>query len=216
MLGKSPKQVATPNQKTTATEPEEQTEAEKAERRESLRRSLNITSWSNTFGSFKLIKGTEEAHQAFKDISRLPEWKLLLCYGVTGCGKTHLCEALAISLAGRGLLARVNEWGEMMRRWKRLMHSELRGAYDEDFERFRNVRFMIIDDVGMGGSGSDYEWGELEDIIRYRYHQGMYTVITTNLDLKTLPARVVSRFRDGIQGRVVLNEGKDYRPQRGR
>jgi len=59
--------------------------------------------------------------------------------------------------------------------------------------------------------GSEWEWGELEDIINYRYRERMFTVMTTNRDLTELPERVVSRFRDPDIGVVVLNSGKDYR-----
>ena len=63
----------------------------------------------------------------------------------------------------------------------------------------------------MGGSGSAWEYGQLEEIINHRSHENLFTILTTNRDLTELPERVVSRFQDPDIGRVVLNSGKDYR-----
>jgi len=74
-----------------------------------------------------------------------------------------------------------------------------------------NAQRLIMDDVGMGGSGSDWELGQLEEIVVSRYHNRLFTILTTNRDLIELPERVVSRFRDGEVATLVLNEGEDYR-----
>ena len=216
ILGSSPKREAIPVQRTTVSpEPVQETEEEKAERKESLRRALNISSWDNTFENLKPNRGMEASVAAFKDMAD-GKLRFLLCYGIAGCGKTRLCECLAIAMVKKNIRAGLREWGELVRQWKRMMRSEIHGQYDESFDSLRRAKWLIIDDVGMGGVGSNYEWGELEDIMRYRYRavesgEDLYTVVTTNLDLKDLPDRVVSRFQDGIHGRIVLNEGQDYR-----
>lgn len=144
-------------------------------------------------------------------------WQMLLCYGTAGNGKTHLCEALSITLVQRNIFCSVVEWSEKVRDFKKAMRSELQGAYDDLFERFRKIRYMIIDDVGSGSTGSYWEWGELEDIVNYRYrdknHEGLVTVVTSNLDINDLPDRIVSRFRDAKKGRLILNQAEDYRPK---
>jgi len=94
------------------------------------------------------------------------------------------------------------------------MHSEVKDAYDDIFERFRRARRLIIDDVGSGSTGSNWEWGELEDIVNYRCREGLLTVVTTNLDLKELPDRIVSRFDDAVNGRIALISAPDYRPRK--
>lgn len=186
-----------------------------AERKESLRRGLNITSWDNTFANFKRTKGSGEALKLFRELADSPRWFMLLCYGPAGCGKTHLCEALSIELNTKGIYCPVSEYPAMIRRLKAAMNSEYRGNYDVLFRKYQTTRRLILDDVGMGGSGSSWEWGELEEIINYRYREGLLTVVTTNLDPKDLPDRIVSRFRDAIESRIVLNSASDYRPLKG-
>tara|TARA_Y100000310_G_C20613508_1_gene779315 strand:+ start:978 stop:1532 length:555 start_codon:yes stop_codon:yes gene_type:complete len=165
-----------------------------------------------TFENFRPVKGTEEALKLFREIASGAEWFMLLCYGKAGCGKTHLCEALKNDICSQGGRTRVIEWSEQIRFLKSAMHSERHGYYDKIFNEFRNLKILIIDDIGSGTTGSSWEWGELEDIIAYRYKNELLTVLTTNLDLKDLPDRVVSRFRDRTSARICYNRAPDYRP----
>lgn len=193
----------------------EEPEPTEEERKEELRLWLNITSWDNTFENFKVVRGTETSVKAFKELaSGKASWFMLLNYGTAGCGKTHLCEALSIELAKRNIRCRVNEWAEVVRGFKKDMRSEFKDAYDIHFENFRKQVYLIIDDIGSGSTGSSWEWGELEDIVNYRYQENLFTVLTTNLDLKSLPDRVTSRFRDAIESRLILNKAPDYRPSK--
>jgi len=205
-----------PLSKSSYTHPEDAPdyqEPTQEERKESLRKSLNISSWDNTFANFKAVKGTEIALATFKELaSGKASWNMLLCYGSVGCGKTHLCEAFSIEFALRNI--RVLEWSEVVRGFKKDMHSEYKDAYDNSFERFRRLPQLIIDDIGSGSTGSNWEWGELEDIVNYRYRESLLTVMTTNLDIKDLPDRIVSRFRDAVKGRIVLITAPDYRPKK--
>ena len=195
--------------------PNESDEPNSEERKEELRRRLNITSWDNTFKNFRLVKGTEASLAAFKELaSGKATWFMLLCYGSDGCGKTHLCEALSIALALKNIACYVNIWSEVVRDFKRQMNSEIINAYDERFKGFRSLPRLIIDDVGSGSTGSNWEWGELEDIIDYRYREGLMTVVTTNLDIKDIPRRIVSRFTDAVKSRLVLNNAGNYRPKK--
>lgn len=70
---------------------------------------------------------------------------------------------------------------------------------------------LILDDVGMGGSGSEWEYGQLEEIIGVRYRERLFTILTTNRNLTELPERIVSRFNDPEVGRVILNSAGDFR-----
>lgn len=179
----------------------------------------------NTFDNFKPVKGTEKALRLFKELADGASWFMLLCGGGVGSGKSHLCEALAGELMKQGKYCRVHEWPSVARNLKRAMHSEFRDAYDELFERYQKADYLILDDVGMGGTGSSWEWGELEEIINYRYNHELLTVVTTNLDLmpnpqnpniQCLPPRIVSRFSDAIKSRKVANRAGDYRPLKGK
>jgi len=167
-----------------------------------------------TFDDFKPVKGAEKALKLFKELANGSSWFMLLCYGHTGCGKTHLCHALANELKKKGQYCEVREWPFVIRCFKRSMHSEFKDAYDELFDRYQKAPVLILDDVGMGGTGSNWEWGELEEIINYRYNNDLMTVVTTNLDIKDLPPRIVSRFSDAVKSRKVLNAGSDFRPSK--
>lgn len=185
--------------------------------KESLRLALNLTSWESTFENFRQLKGTREALLAFRMMaSRKASWHMLLCYGSAGCGKTHLCEALSIELLKSGIRVRVNEWPTLIRYFKQKMHGEYPGEYDELFDRYCKLPWLILDDVGMGGIGSTWEWGEFDELINYRYRNNLPTVITTNLDIKKLPDRAISRFRDAIKSHITLNEAADFRPLKGK
>lgn len=177
-----------------------------------MRESLCVASLDNTFKSFKPLAGTEKALAAFKAMAESKtRWKMLLCYGSVGNGKTHLCEATVIELYMRGIFCRVMTMAGIMRALKRTMHDNFFDSYDVLLDRFCYAKHLIIDDVGMGGSGSEWEYGQLEEIIVVRYRERLFTILTTNRDLTELPERIVSRFRDPDVGRVVLNSGLDFR-----
>jgi DNA replication protein DnaC len=180
---------------------------------EALRRDLRVGSLSHTFENFQHVAGSDMAYKAFLALATRPEVKpMLLCYGGTGNGKTYLCEALVIGLYLQGQFTRLFCWSEIMSWIYKAMKPE-NGlpSVDTLIEGYCKAKKLIIDDVGMGSSGSAYEWGCLEQIIGYRYRERLFTVLTTNLDIKALPERIVSRFCDPQVGHLVLNEAEDFR-----
>ncbi len=211
VLGNLDREKAIPNQKIIELEPGLTLE----EKREKLRKDLRVASLDNTFDKFKPAKGTEKALAAFKALaSGETEWKMLLCYGGVGNGKTYLCEAMALALYKRGLFCRVLTMTEIMGELKATMNPEPHISLQDLMRNYCQGR-LIMDDVGMGGSDSKWQFGQLEEIIVARYREGLFTILTTNLDLTELPERVVSRFQDPDVGRVVLNSGADYRRIKG-
>ena len=90
---------------------------------------------------------------------------MLLCYGGVGNGKSHLCEATAIELYKRGLFVRVMTMSNMMITLKSHMNKKTPPGYDWLLSSYCLAERLILDDVGMGGSGSSWEWGQLEDIM---------------------------------------------------
>ncbi len=157
-----------------------------------------------------------EALSAFRELaSGKVLWRMLLCYGSVGCGKSHLLEALAFSLGYRV----TTKWPEAVRWLKRSMNPDPEWgivAYDTNFKSLQERSVLLLDDVGSGASSTDWAWRELEDIIDYRYERNLLTVITTNLKWEQIPDRIVSRFRDGEKSRLVLNSATDFRPLKGK
>jgi len=171
-----------------------------------------VSSLEHTFENFEVLPGTAEAYKAFKTLAEGESCRpLLLCYGGVGNGKTHLCEAAVIALYKRGVFCRYLTMARVMRTFKAAMRPDALTSLDVLLERFSRAQHLVMDDVGMGGSGSEWEYGQLEEIINERYRERLLTIMTTNRDLEELPERIVSRFYDPEVGTVVLNRGGDYR-----
>lgn len=208
-LGNHQPGVGTPEKKIYPEEPEPTLE----DKREELRKSLGVSSLENTFEALKPWFGTAKAVAAFRALaSGKTGWKMLLCYGGVGNGKTHFCEATAIALYNRHLFCRVLTMDRIMAALKECMGPERQHSLEELLTNYSYSDRLIIDDV----AGTEWEMEQLEKIIRLRYRENLFTILTTNLDLTDLPVRIVSRFRDPERGRVILNSGEDYRPMKGK
>lgn len=181
-------------------------------------RLLNVSSLDTTFESFKVAPGTKRAFDAAKAIASLKtSWKLLLLYGINGNGKTHLLEAITNEIFKKNMWAAVTPFPTLIGRLKETFDkSKEHGTepFEEQMRRYCTQPFLLLDDVGMAGSYTDFSKQQLERIILERYREPLLTVITTNRDIDELPVSVLSRFRDAQKSRIVLNEGKDYRPEK--
>lgn len=174
---------------------------------------LNIMSEQHTFEKFKKLPGTDASFNAVKNMLNENHPAMLLIVGGCGNGKTYLCEALSLALYERGKRCPVHLWSDIRRKLLRAMNRPRPGDVDYDtlFEQIRGSEYRIIDDIGMGSKMTDWEIGELEDIVNHRYRNKLFTVMTSNRELDDLPERIVSRFFDPEVGLVVANTGKDYR-----
>lgn len=163
--------------------------------------------------------GFEPTLKAFQELaSGQSQWYMLMVYGGAGNGKTKCCEAMVIAMYDRGIKVKREKWSDIIRFTLRAFFNNRREnqpSYEEQFAMVRSKKYLIIDDVGMGSTGGNWEWGELEDIVDYRLEHKLFTTITTNLDLKELPPRIVSRFRDVSRCRLICNEAVDQRPIKG-
>jgi len=174
----------------------------------------------STFASFIAVPGSKLALQAAKAIASLKtDWKLLLIYGTWGCGKTHLIEAIALELWGKGVPVRVQTFPEFVDSLKATFD---RVRYPEDttfsdiLYKMCSMPYLLLDDVGAAGSFTPWSLSQLERIILARYRDSIFTVITTNLSYDDLPPFVVSRFSDIDKGRIVMNEAADFRNSKGK
>lgn len=167
----------------------------------------------NSFDSFKPVLGAESTLDAFKDIALNPDAPpLLLVYGTTGSGKTHLCEATITQLLKRGVDCRLWAVADLV--------SKLRESIPENttellINKLKELPALVLDEWGQN-YGSLWEEQKLEEIVIARERGELITIITTNLEPDKLSERVVSRFRDKTQARLIANKAPDYRPKKRR
>jgi len=176
----------------------------------------------NTFENFKPVLGVETTLDAFKDIAFNPNAPpLLLVYGNPGNGKTHLCEATVTELLKRGVDCRLWAVADLV---SKLKESIPENTTELLMSRLKGLPALILDEWGQN-YGSDWEVQKLEEIVIAREREGLITIITTNMEPmpkdgekeKTrIPERIISRFRDASQARLILNQASDYRPKRKR
>jgi len=183
-------------------------EPTEAEQKEDLRRRLNVSSLEQTFKNFKVFLGNKDAARAFKLFAAgKPEAPLLLCLGTNGNGKTHLLEATAIAMSRR-----MWKWPEFIDLLKSKMGKEYEGySYDEVLANRKQAPVLLIDDIGLGTLGREWETSLMEELIDYRYHNWLPTAMTTNLDLVDFTPRVRDRFHDNERCLVVVNKGQSQR-----
>lgn len=183
---------------------------------ERLRR-FNVSSLSHTFEALKRDTQNKEAIETLRAISEGQLKKqFVLIYGMTGCGKTHLIEATILNWAKHGLRSRYLTFSDIARSLKAALRQ---GGefYELQFNAYRDMKRLIVDDFGSGTTESRFEIADLEDIIDQRYRRRYYsdcdlvTILATNKDIKDLPDRIVSRFFDPEFGTVLYMGDRDYR-----
>lgn len=187
---------------------------------EDIRRSLGVSSLESTFKNFDVVEGAEDAYRAAMLISGMKtDWKLLLIYGTWGNGKTHLLEAIALTIWDAGEPVKIQTFPDFVAGLKatfdRSREPEHIGpTFNDQMAALCNMPYLLLDDVGAAGSFTPFSLEQLERIMLARYRDNLFTVITTNLDYNLLPHFVTSRFSDSERARTVLNGAPDYRPKK--
>jgi len=123
---------------------------------------------------------------------KLNGWLLIL--GGYGCGKTHLAAAVANYAVGMGVPALFLTVPDLL--------DTLRFAYDSAdttfearFEEVRAAPLLVLDDFGTQNA-TGWAQEKLFQIVNYRYINKLPLVVTTNLALDDVEARIRSRLSD--------------------
>lgn len=146
-------------------------------------------------------------NQAHHYARNLNGW--LLLQGGFGCGKTHLAAAIANFAVGMGvptLFLTVPDLLDMLR----FSYDSEDTTFEQRFNEIRNASLLVLDDFGTQNATA---WAQekLFQIINYRYINKLPLVVTTNLSLDEIDARIRSRVTDPQLVSIVRTNAPDYR-----
>jgi DNA replication protein DnaC len=133
----------------------------------------------------------------------------LLLRGGYGCGKTHLAAAIAnfaVEIGVPTLFLTVPDLLDMLR----FSYNSDDVTFEERFTEIRNASLLILDDFGTQNA-TGWAQEKLFQIINYRYINKMPLVVTTNLSLDEIDARIRSRLSDPELVTDVRINAPDYR-----
>jgi DNA replication protein DnaC len=147
---------------------------------------------------------------AWKYIMGGLESQWLFIHGGAGCGKTHVCAAIVRSFILREIPAVYAFVPDVL---KSLQRGFENNEYFTLLDAWKKITVLALDDLGVQ---NDTTWirAELEELVDYRYRNGLATIITSNLnieDLGKLSFRIASRVQDRFLSTVINNTSPDYR-----
>ena len=118
----------------------------------------------------------------------------LLLSGGYGCGKTHLAAAVANYAVGMGVPTLFLTVPDLLDTLRFSYDSE-DTTFEERFDEIRNAKLLVLDDFGTQNA-TGWAQEKLFQIVNYRYINKLPTVVTTNLALDEIEARIRSRLAD--------------------
>ena len=146
-------------------------------------------------------------NQAYHYAKTLNGW--LLLQGGFGCGKTHLAAAIAnyaVEMGVPTLFLTVPDLLDMLR----FSYDSDDTTFEQRFNEIRNASLLVLDDFGTQNA-TGWAQEKLFQIINYRYINKLPLVVTTNLSLDEIDARVRSRLSDRELVTDVRINAPDYR-----
>ena len=143
-----------------------------------------------------------------------PEKPFLLLTGERGTGKTHLaCGVLRAVFEYHGKRGRFWPVIDLLDRYKATFDAERATETVEQIDQeMRQIEVLVLDDFGTHKST---EWAEerLFRLVDERYRDLRPLVMTSNVQIGSLPGRVKSRFADVTVASIVYFDGPDRRPE---
>ena len=133
----------------------------------------------------------------------------LLLQGGFGCGKTHLAAAIANFVVEMGvptLFLTVPDLLDTLR----FSYDSVSTSFEERFDEIRNAQLLVLDDFGTQNA-TGWAQEKLFQIINYRYINKFPLVVTTNLALDEIEARIRSRLADPELVTACRINAPDYR-----
>ena len=133
----------------------------------------------------------------------------LLLQGGYGCGKTHLAAAIANSVVGMGVPTLFLTVPDLLDTLRFSYDSE-DTTFEQRFDEIRNAPLLVLDDFGTQNATA---WAQekLFQVVNFRYINKLPLVVTTNLDLDEIEARIRSRLADPELVSAVRIAAPDFR-----
>jgi len=133
----------------------------------------------------------------------------LLLQGGYGCGKTHLAAAIANFVVEMGVPTLFLTVPDLLDTLRFSYDSEST-SFEERFDEIRNAQLLVLDDFGTQNA-TGWAQEKLFQIINYRYINKFPLVVTTNLALDEVEARIRSRLADPELVTACRINAPDYR-----
>ncbi len=133
----------------------------------------------------------------------------LLLQGGYGCGKTHLAAAVAnfaVQMGVPTLFLTVPDLLDTLR----FSYDSVDTTFEQRFEQIKNAELLVLDDFGTQNA-TGWAQEKLFQILNYRYINKLPLVVTTNLALDEIEARIRSRLQDPELVTTVRISSPDYR-----
>ena len=138
---------------------------------------------------------------------KLEGWLLIM--GGYGSGKTHLAAAIANFAVGMGVPTLFLTVPDLLDTLRFSYDSE-DTTFEERFEQIRAAPLLVLDDFGTQNA-TGWAQEKLFQIVNYRYINKLPLVVTTNLALDEVEARIRSRLADPELVSSVRIAAPDYR-----
>jgi len=154
------------------------------------------------------LKTVQNAYRQAMAFAQEPkDW--LVIAGSTGRGKTRLAAAIGNYCREAGVHTMFVVVPDLLDSLRSSYDPGNPKAFDEMFDLVRNVPILILDDLG-AQSGTAWAEEKLFQLINYRYNACLPTVITTNLTISAMEARLASRLTDPQVSTILLMGRFDF------
>lgn len=182
-------------------------------RTDELSRLSNLDMFTHqTFEEFDdSIDGTSEAFEAAVAFAQDPGHRWLFLYGPCGTGKTHLAVSIARFVREQhGMSVYFAVVPDLLDHLRATFDPASGAAYDDRFTTIKNAQLLVLDDLGTENA-TPWAREKLYQIVNHRYMEQLPTVITSNVDLRKVDDRIMSRILDHRLSRYVEMDAEDYR-----